>query len=88
MGKRKESGEEKMKDIPFEKALGRLEEIVGELEAGDLSLDASLERYEEGIMLARKCQEKLDKAKARIETLVKKDKGRFEVGEFKQEGEG
>ncbi len=76
-----------MKDIPFEKALEKLEKIVAALEEGDLSLDDSLKQYEEGIKLARACQQKLDKAKAKIETLMKKDEGLFEKEQFEQEGD-
>lgn len=74
-----------MKEIPFEKALEKLEKIVEELESGDFSLDESLKKYEEGIKLARTCQQKLDKAKAKIETLIKKDSGDFETKPFKEE---
>jgi len=71
-----------MKDVSFEKAIENLEKIVGELEAGDFPLDTSLKKYEEGIKLARLCQEKLDKAKEKIETLIKKDEGLFEKKPF------
>ncbi|MFC1644171.1 exodeoxyribonuclease VII small subunit [Candidatus Omnitrophota bacterium] len=74
-----------MKDISFEKALEKLEKIVGELEAGELPLDTSLKKYEEGIKLARACQKKLDKAKEKIEVLVKKDDGRFVKEPFEEE---
>ena len=73
-----------MKDVSFEKALEKLEKIVDQLESGDFSLDDSLEKYEEGVKLARHCQQKLDKAKARIETLMKKDDGLFELEDFRE----
>lgn len=73
-----------MKEMTFEKALEKLEEIVGELEAGDIPLDASMKKYEEGIKLARLCQEKLDKAKAKIETLLKEDDGEFRKKQFNE----
>ncbi|MGB2601042.1 MAG: exodeoxyribonuclease VII small subunit [Candidatus Omnitrophota bacterium] len=76
-----------MKEVPFEKALEKLEKIVEDLEAGDLSLDASLKKYEEGIKLARTCQQKLEKAKKKIEVLIKKDEGLFETEGFSEEGE-
>ena len=53
----------------FETALSRLEQIVGSLEKGDLSLEESLKLYEEGIARARLCQERLEQAEARIEVL-------------------
>ncbi len=73
-----------MKDMDFEKALEKLEKTVEDLEAGDLSLESSLKKYEEGIKLARVCQQKLDKAKEKIELLVKKDDGLFEKKDFKK----
>jgi exodeoxyribonuclease VII small subunit len=54
----------------FEAALQRLEQIVGLLEKGELSLDDSLRLYEEGIARARQCQARLDEAEARIEILT------------------
>ena len=53
----------------FEKALARLEEIVGALEKGELSLEDSLKLYEEGISRARFCQDRLEAAESRIEVL-------------------
>ncbi len=53
----------------FETALSRLEQIVGALEKGDLSLEDSLKLYEEGIARARFCQDRLEAAESRIEVL-------------------
>lgn len=55
----------------FEEALGRLEEIVRRMEAGDMSLEESLKAFEEGIKLARVCSRKLDEAERRVEMLLK-----------------
>jgi len=76
-----------MKDISFEKALEALGKIVEELEGGGLSLDDSLKKYEEGIKLARMCQVKLDKAKERIDVLIKKEDGSFDTEKFPDETE-
>ena len=73
-----------MKETPFEKALEKLENIVDELEAGDLSLENSLKKYEEGIKLARICQQKLDKAKQKIELLMKDESGSFKKKAFQE----
>ena len=59
----------------FEDALVRLEGIVKELEKGELSLESSLTRYEQGIRLARFCSEKLEEAEKRIELLQVTDAG-------------
>ena len=55
---------------PFEEALARLEHIVEELEGGELTLDQSLARYEEGVQLSRRLTQTLDQAEQRIEKLV------------------
>ncbi len=56
--------------IHFEKSMTELEEIVMQLEKGELSLDKSLKQFEKGIILARKCQEVLSQAEQKIETLA------------------
>jgi exodeoxyribonuclease VII small subunit len=55
---------------PFEEALGRLETIVEELEGGELTLEDSIARYEEGMKLSRGLARTLDQAEKRIEKLV------------------
>jgi exodeoxyribonuclease VII small subunit len=72
---------EKPKD--FESALKQLEAIVKELEDGDLTLEQSLERYEQGVRLARFCTSKLEEAEKRIEILQKR-----EDGEVKRDTQG
>ncbi len=57
----------------FEDALARLEEITRELEEGDLSLDVSLKKFDEGIKLTRFCNEKLEAARAKVELLLDED---------------
>lgn len=53
-------------NIGFEAALARLEEITRLLEGGNASLDDSLKLFEEGVMLVRLCNEKLENAKLRV----------------------
>ena len=53
----------------FETSLEALEQIVRQLEDGDLSLEKSLELFEQGIRLSRECQERLSQAERRIEIL-------------------
>jgi exodeoxyribonuclease VII small subunit len=57
----------------FEEALGRLEDIVKKMEAGDMTLEESLKAFEEGIKLARLCSRKLDEAERRVEVLLKQE---------------
>ncbi len=58
-----------VKPKDFEDALGKLEGIVKELEDGELSLEKSLARYEQGVRLARFCNSKLEEAEKRVEML-------------------
>jgi len=64
-----------MSEIKFEKAMTRLENIIEELERGDLDIDKSLEIFEEGIKMSRLCSKKLSEAEAKIEKLSKGKKG-------------
>jgi exodeoxyribonuclease VII small subunit len=59
----------------FEDALTKLESIVKQLEEGQLSLERSLERYEQGVRLARVCSGKLEEAEKRIEVLQTSENG-------------
>lgn len=53
----------------FEQVYARLEESVGKLEQGGLTLEQSIALYEEGMTLARRCQEMLDAAELKITKL-------------------
>jgi exodeoxyribonuclease VII small subunit len=53
----------------FEAVYGRLEDVVRRLQDGDLTLDQSISLYEEGMQLARRCQEMLDAAELRVTQL-------------------
>ena len=63
-----------MSELKFEKAMTRLENIVDELERGDLDIDKSLEIFEEGIKMSRLCTKKLNEAEAKIQKLTKDKK--------------
>jgi exodeoxyribonuclease VII small subunit len=54
----------------FEDSLQRLEAIVGQLEKGELALQANLELFEEGITLARRLERELTAAETRVEALL------------------
>ncbi len=72
----------------FEAQLASLEQIVRELERGDLPLERSLELFEQGVKLSRDCQERLNEAERRIEVLLRDEAGQpriagaFETDEF------
>jgi len=54
----------------FESALTRLESITDELDSGELSLEKSLKKFDEGIALVAFCNQKLDEAKQKIDLLL------------------
>lgn len=53
----------------FEKSLKELEQIVRELESGDVNLDQSLKKFEQGIVLYKKCRSTLENAEKKIKIL-------------------
>ncbi|MBN1848469.1 MAG: exodeoxyribonuclease VII small subunit [Deltaproteobacteria bacterium] len=73
----------------FEDAMKRLEEIVKDLESGDLSLEASLKSFEEGMNLVTFCSEKLEEAQRKVTLLVKESDGKYvhQPFELKEEEE-
>ena len=76
-------------DMSFEEALTKLEAAVAQLEQGDaLTLDESLQAFEEGLRLTRLCREKLEVAELRVQQLVEVDEDVFEMAPFEVEGEG
>lgn len=64
---------DKEQQVPYEEAMERLEAIVSRLERGDLSLDNSLEAFEEGSKLVAQCQTALKNAEMRVEKIMVKD---------------
>ena len=71
----------------FEASLEALEQIVRELDDGDLPLEKSLELFEQGIRLSRECQERLGQAERKIEMLLRDSQGRPVVSSFVTENE-
>lgn len=62
------------KEEKFEVVLEKLQAIVRELEGGECSLEDSLKKFEDGMLLAKQCQERLNQAEQKIEILVRADK--------------
>jgi exodeoxyribonuclease VII small subunit len=71
----------------FETSLEELERIVRELEQGELTLEKSLELFEQGVKLSRECQERLTEAERRIEILMRDNQGRAAIRPFDPESE-
>ena len=70
------------KEMKFENALEKLEEIVKKLEEGELALDDSLKMFEEGMKLSKLCTTQLDAAERKIEILMKNEAGELEPRPF------
>ena len=62
---------EKAAGASYDALVARLEKVVEALEAGDLTLEQSVERFAEGVKLARDAGSRLDEAERRVEQLVK-----------------
>ena len=58
------------KDINFETSMEQLEKIVQELEKGDLNLDDSIKKFEEGMKISRQCNKFLEDAEKKITVLI------------------
>jgi len=59
------------KKLNLEKALADLEDLVEELESGDLPLEKAMKKFEDGIKLTRGCQTALKDAEQKVEILLK-----------------
>ncbi len=59
----------------FEGAVEQLEQIVKELETGDLPLEKAIKKFEEGVRLSKFCSKKLDETEKRIMVLLENEKG-------------
>ena len=66
----------------FEQSMQRLEQIVEQMESGDLALEELIVRYEEGMKLVKLCQERLASAEERIEIITRNNAGKPVVKEF------
>lgn len=62
-----------MEDKNFEELMNDLEIIANELEKGDLNLEESITKFEEGMKLSKKCNEIIEKAENKITILIQKD---------------
>jgi len=69
-GPRQDAAQPGCLNLSFEEALRRLEEIVEELEGGQMTLEESLRRFEEGMRLRAECLQRLQQAETRIEQIL------------------
>ncbi len=66
----------------FEQSIAELEEIVSQLEGGNVTLDESLELFEQGIKLSKGCQKMLDAAEKKVSILMTNSDGEIEKEDF------
>jgi len=79
---RKEQNEKK-----FESALEDLEQVVEQLESGDLALEDSLAAFEKGVGLVKFCNQKLNDVEKKVELLVKDKEGKLQLKAFEDSSE-
>jgi len=75
------------KEMTFEKAVKRLEDIVQKLEEGKVPLDESLRLFEEGVKLSRFCNARLEEIERKIEILTKGEDGELKAEPFEEDEE-
>ena len=66
----KKDTENDQTNINFEENMQMLEKLVKKMESGDLTLEQSLEAFEKGVKIVRKCQESLTQAEVRVNKLM------------------
>ncbi|MCD6560577.1 MAG: exodeoxyribonuclease VII small subunit [Deltaproteobacteria bacterium] len=76
-----------MAEQKFEDAMKKLEEIVQNLESGDLPLEDALNVFEEGTKLSKFCSSKLEEAEKRVNVLVRDVNGKYNLEPFEVDGE-
>ncbi len=64
----------KSNKIDFEKTFTELEQLVNQMEKGDLSLEESLQCFEKGMNLTKDCQQALSEAEQKVKILLEKNK--------------
>ena len=71
----------------FEEKMKKLEEIAKKKEKGDLDLDTSVSKFEEGMKISKECSEMLEKAEKKITMLIKGENGELAEENFVQNEE-
>jgi exodeoxyribonuclease VII small subunit len=69
------------KKLTFEEALQQIEELTAEIEQGKIGLESSIDKYEEGVGLIRRCREMLHQAELRIQRVNEQEDGSLTASE-------
>lgn len=72
--------------VDFEQSLGALQTLVERLESGDLSLEESLNAFEQGVALTRECQQALTQAEQKVSQLLEQD-GQLTTAPFTEDAQ-
>ncbi|MEA3279258.1 MAG: exodeoxyribonuclease VII small subunit [Thermodesulfobacteriota bacterium] len=76
-----------MTKLNFEKSMKQLEEIVQELESGDLSLEKAIKKFEDGVRLSKLCSKQLDETEKKVTMLLRDQNGKISVNSFNPDEE-
>lgn len=71
------------KESSFEEEVRQLEKLLDEMENKDLTLEQSIEKFEQGAKLVQKCQQTLDRAEQKIKALIKEN-NKMELADYRQ----
>lgn len=69
-------------ELNFEEIMDKLEKIIQDLEKGDLNLEDSIKKFEEGMLLSKKCNEFLESAEKKITKLITTSDGNLSEEDF------
>lgn len=79
--------QKKTQKFDFEKSLVKLEELVDEMDGEQTNLDKAIQNFEEGMKLAKSCEDYLNEAQGRIEKITKEHTGQTNIEDISDEFE-
>tara|TARA_B100000131_G_scaffold323180_1_gene380324 strand:+ start:4508 stop:4756 length:249 start_codon:yes stop_codon:yes gene_type:complete len=80
----KNNKEKNLEQITFEEAIKELENIVDDLERGEVSLEEAVSAYERGSKLKNICQERLNDARMKVEKIKQDESGQISIENFEE----
>ena len=80
----KNNKEKNLEQITFEEAIKELENIVDDLERGEVSLEEAVSAYERGSKLKTICQERLNDARMKVEKIKQDESGQISIENFEE----
>lgn len=80
-----DAGESAVNPRKFEEELGNLDDIVAQIDSGELSLEESISAFERGVALVRSLNQKLDEVERRVEVLMRTEHGELKTTAYQEE---